>query len=74
MNYRVAKRLGKIALLLTSQSHRYAQQPSSANTSLFTNDFASLERNGKRDARVHDPSTIVNVQRRVLALSPPARA
>src|ERR1051325_7573847 len=59
MNNRVAKLFAWLWIASLARDSSHAQQAPSTNTARFTNDFASLERNGKRDARVHDPSTIV---------------
>lgn len=45
------------ALCAAGLSH--AQAPAATNATPPSAALASLERNGKRDARVHDPSTIV---------------
>ncbi len=45
-------------MILTTAGLLHAQTPST-NVTPSSTDLASLERNGKRDARVHDPSTMV---------------
>lgn len=49
-----------VCLVITGALH--AQTPADTNAPPQSPDFASLERNGKLEARVHDPSSIVKCQ------------